>query len=423
MKSGIILNKMYAGGYLDDNIGHEIINLFKAHNDANYIYLCKDGNYTRDVLPEYTIQVRTHSTRTLEIISIAKIADKVYKEEIETIIYGNVPIVDIFENNKKQGTDTYVTFKAEWVIKPSPKNPVYIAYEGNRKRKDGFKNILVQDDAYILNEKKDGKYNFDVNETLRNYIDENTTLDSDYSKLSKIITEAFKAFKSNNGMWVAVDDKVTIEPTENKNEVEVTPAEIYGIGNLELPYSNAFSYFLRKYPKLLSAICQRSEFKDSKDIKELGDYFAANPEAELIVKREWQNIDILIEVDDKWVIVVENKIFSDLNGKVKKEFTQLNKYCKVVREEKEYKERNKIFVLLIPDHNNIDLQKYPNWKKVFYSSVGEYLENSPEYNTDINLREFTTMVKRHGVVDYNLGEMKRRFQKVLKDKQRNLNNK
>ena len=39
---GIILNRMYAGDYLDENIGHEIINLFRADDNCNYIYLCKD---------------------------------------------------------------------------------------------------------------------------------------------------------------------------------------------------------------------------------------------------------------------------------------------------------------------------------------------------------------------------------------------
>ena len=92
MKYGIVINKMYAGEYLDDNIGHEIINLFKADDEANYIYLCKDGKYTRKNLPKYVIQVRTQSIRTLEIISIAEIDTKVDEEEIKTIKYGNVSI-------------------------------------------------------------------------------------------------------------------------------------------------------------------------------------------------------------------------------------------------------------------------------------------------------------------------------------------
>ena len=41
----IIINKMYVGDYLSegDNIGHEIINLYKADNGKNYIYLNSQG--------------------------------------------------------------------------------------------------------------------------------------------------------------------------------------------------------------------------------------------------------------------------------------------------------------------------------------------------------------------------------------------
>ena len=39
----IILTRMYVGTYLQNNIGHEVINLFKADNGNNYIYVNKDG--------------------------------------------------------------------------------------------------------------------------------------------------------------------------------------------------------------------------------------------------------------------------------------------------------------------------------------------------------------------------------------------
>ena len=36
-KSGIVLNRMYVGNYLNNNLGHEVINLFKADNGNYYI--------------------------------------------------------------------------------------------------------------------------------------------------------------------------------------------------------------------------------------------------------------------------------------------------------------------------------------------------------------------------------------------------
>ena len=42
--TGIVLNRMYVGEYLSDNIGHEVINLFKADNGRHYLYLNSRGN-------------------------------------------------------------------------------------------------------------------------------------------------------------------------------------------------------------------------------------------------------------------------------------------------------------------------------------------------------------------------------------------
>ncbi len=38
-ESVIILSRMYAGSYLKDKIGHEVINMFRADNGKNYVYI------------------------------------------------------------------------------------------------------------------------------------------------------------------------------------------------------------------------------------------------------------------------------------------------------------------------------------------------------------------------------------------------
>ena len=55
-KSVIVLNAMYSGKYLNDNMGHEIINLFKTTNSIkigdvdyhNFIYLNPYGNFNNE---------------------------------------------------------------------------------------------------------------------------------------------------------------------------------------------------------------------------------------------------------------------------------------------------------------------------------------------------------------------------------------
>ena len=394
---------MFTGGYLGDNIGHEIINLFKADDGNNYIYLCKDGKYTRKDLPKYVIQVRHHCTRTLEVISIAEIESKITKQEIDNIKYGGVTIVDIFKENEEQGTDTYITFKATNVIKPIPDQPVYIAYEGNRVKVNistpFIKPTIILNEKVVVNGKE--KYNFDVCEALRNYIYYNENQDSDYFKLNSLIKNAF----SNNIYWQPVSEQLGLT-VKDSSKIYVTPGDIYGISNLELPYSNAFKFFIEKYPQLLSGISGIFGKRCS--------YFDMHRNYQITrIEREWRNIDILIEVDNELVIVIENKIFSDLNGKKENEITQLDKYERIITNEDKYNAYKKIFILLLPDHNNINIDNYPKWHKLFYSSVSSYLDEFVKTNNDEQLKDFAEMVSRHSDKDYNYSVMKRRFERAL----------
>jgi hypothetical protein len=237
---------------------------------------------------------------------------------------------------------------------------------------------------------------FKVNEHLRNYI---TPSENDYLLLDSFAQEAF----SDTSNWAEVDDTVAISQAEYK-EPRVTPGEIYGINNLELPYSNAFKFFIEKYPQLLSGMFGR-----------ICSYFDTHPNYQITkIEREWNNIDILIVVDNELVIVIENKIFSDLNGKeVGKETSQLDKYENVINDEYKGDKYTKIFVLLLPDHNNINIDNYTNWHKLFYSSVYSSLDEFLKTNNDEQLKDFAEMVSRHRDKDYNYSVMKRRFERAL----------
>ena len=397
---------MFTGNYLEDNIGHEIINLFKADNNNHYIYLCKDGKYRRKSLPEYLVQVRRYGTRILEIINIAKIESLVTLDEINTITYGGVPLTDIFTDNIEQGTDTFATFRASRVIKPKAGLHKIITYEGNRLRVNEISSHIVPE-VHLDEKRYDNKYCFDVGETLRNYISYSTSAQSDYAKMQNLIENAFK---SND--WIEVGEKV--ENVETKTE-HITPGDIYAIENLELPYSNAFRFFLNEYPQLLHGFCKflLTESKDNLILNELCNYFSARPCPTLIIHREWNNIDLLIEVDKEWVLVIENKIFSALNGRKDNEITQLNKYYDIISTSK--KSGKKIYILLTPDHNDIDITNYPHWHKLHYSQVAKYLSSVEDEINDIHLKDFTEMIRRHSNRDYNYGVMKRRFEKVLKN--------
>lgn len=467
-QSPIIINHMYSGKYLDDNIGHEIINLFKADDGENYIYLCKDGKYNGE-LPKYVIQVRRYGTRTLEVVNIAEVdADWEWnytkapkpkkdkedwvesrKRKIETIKYGGVDLKSIFENNSEQGTDTYVTFKATKVVKP--KSPVYISYWGNRaktndkneeNKKTPYPQILTSTPIVLeqrIEEGKNEKFLFDVSEALRNIVKYDIDEGSDYQKLNKLAEEAF-----HPNEWIVVDNQIEIKDESNDkegNKIDDTPGDIYKINNLELPYSNAFKYFIDKDPTLFTEFChyllEREEYHKQDDkLQNLCDYLDDHKNnIKLTILREWENIDIIIQVDKKWVIVIENKIFSDLNGKTEKEITQLDKYNKIITDGKktskdkedvdvkgvpEHDKACEIFILLTPDHNDINISSYNTWRKLHYSHINGFLKSLDSKN--LHLSEFEKMIEQHSVKDYNYGVMKRRFKRALLKVQTEINN-
>ena len=279
--------------------------------------------------------------------------------------------------------------------------PSGIIWDANNTKRSSngdssIKPTIILNEKVVVNGKE--KYNFDVCEALRNYIYYNENQDSDYFKLNSLIKNAF----SNNIDWQPVSEQLGLT-VKDSSKIYATPGDIYGISNLELPYSNAFKFFIEKYPQLLSGI-----------FGQICSYFDMHRNYQITrIEREWRNIDILIEVDNKLVIVIENKIFSDLNGKKENEITQLDKYERIITKEDKYNAYNKIFILLLPDHNNINIDNYTNWHKLFYSSVSSYLDEFVKTNNDEQLKDFAEMVSRHSDKDYNYSVMKRRFERAL----------
>lgn len=380
---------MFTGNYLNDNLGHEVINLFRDDEKHNNIYLCRDGKYSRVDLPKYVIQVRRphHTTHTLEVINIATNLE-LYKDDQKTVTYGRIPVTELFAKNKEQ-QEVCITFRAGLVIKPQA--PLYICYQGNDKV-DNSVNLKEK----IVDAKGDMGYRFNVSQQLREYFADG----DDYNTLDDFCTKAFDDFNSAKG-WLKVDEDFSNE-TFSEEDFPLLPADIYGVGTWELAYSNAFKYFLESNKAFLKAFCElclRKYYDKGISLPPLG----ANENVE--VKREWNHIDLLIEYGE-YVFVIENKIFSDLNGKDK---NQLEVYKTTIEEEMEYVNKKKVYILLTPNHNKIEVGN--PWRRVFYKDVhGECMKLD---SSDEHFRTFTRMIELHTEEDYNYGAMKRRFKRTL----------
>lgn len=378
-KRAIILNHMFTGNYLEDNIGHEIVNLFSDDERKQYIYLCKDGLFNRnDIDVEYVVQVRRpdKTKGTLEIINIASKLSKC--EPDDDPIYGKIPITEIFKHNVQQ-QEVCVTFKAKHISKPI--GHVYI-FEPNS-------DVCKDEDVYriVLNSHKPSQQ---LREYILEEVDEegNTKQDSDYYKLKSLI---------ENSDYIS--KKVTLPKVNLSCDISASAAEIYGIQNLELPYSNAFRYFINKYPEMFLELCDCVE--DEKVIK---------------VYREWKNIDLIVECQ-KNLFVIENKIFSDLNGK---DGDQLSVYHSriedVIKDNKSpFYGKNPIYILLKPDHNNLKMkvENDTTWKVVRYSKVYNFLKSHKSFKKDNELIDFARSLEPHAQVDYNFSVMQKRFVRAI----------
>ena len=388
----IILNHMFTGDYLNNNLGHEVINLFRDDKQQNNIYLCRDGKYSREDLPKYVIQVRRPhlSVRTLEVINIATELE-LFKGAQEEVTYGRIPVTTLFSGNKEQ-QEVCITFRAGLVIKPTA--PLYICYQGKEELPSANTIVLKEK---VVDTKGEMTYRFNVSQQLREYFSDG----DDYNTMNEFCTKAFEDFSHDNG-WEQVDEDFRDEKFDEK-DFPLLPADIYGIGTWELAYSNAFKHFLESNKTFLKAFCElclrNSPYKEER-------FIPLATDEKVVIKREWKHIDLLIEYDE-YVFVIENKIFSDLNGKDK---GQLDDYKTTIEKEEKYKNNKKIYILLTPNHNKIKVSE--PWRLIPYKDVHvECIKigtTSDEY-----FETFTRMIELHIEEDYNYGAMKRRFKRTL----------
>ena len=114
----------------------------------------------------------------------------------------------------------------------------------------------------------------------------------------------------------------TLEKIDN-HLLPINVLEITGMGYQEIKHSNVLAWMFDNnqhqlgyeiLKKFLGAVAKLDGFnKESEDLKKLRHYvYFPENERDIEVKREWQNIDLLIEdKKNKVVIVIENKVWAD----------------------------------------------------------------------------------------------------------------
>lgn len=404
----IIINKMYVGAYLSegDNIGHEIINLYKADDGKNYIYLNSQGTIelSRGDNSITVLMVRKFASKIYKIlakaegIAILDFADSKlprkerYKGQVALgLTYGGVSLVDLFKENSYRGSleeekNAYTTFVADRVIKP--KNQIYITDDETVSGDNTF---------FIRTNKGFGK------QTLREFYNENGKPES-FTDLNQII--------ENNELWEEANTTQAIselpEPQKDPyfNFLKITRQE-----DNELAFSNMFAYFFNINRDAFSRFAREVLFVDI--------------QTDFTIEREKKNIDLLIS-DNNNAVVIENKIKSSING-INERYdiysnqvqSQLKKYYQFVTTDDEYRKKTVSCFIFSPNYNRIELSKFSCGEKytvVYYREIYNFfVENRNLFDEVPYFDDFINAMHKH-TKDYDNDleeEMQRRFQNTI----------
>jgi hypothetical protein len=430
---------MYAGEYLanSNNIGHEVINLFKDDNGNNYIYVCPSGVISKEHngKVEYILLVRSVGNNTMEVI--AKTDGKLeqpfmvkngsikssHKKQVRSdhdkyiadknISYGGVKVNEIYGNaGNNEDWGICFTFKAEKII--FPKQAIYITDNPNNKTFDNIYCITKKVGDEIINDKikcvTEGK-NLSK-QSLRMFYS------SEYDEYAYGI---LKGIINDASLWdySKETEKIDCEKVlnRNKNEDGFNFLKLIKKEYDELSYSNMLQYYFSANKEVFKRFCN-----DVLKISTITDDYE--------VKREEENIDLLIE-DAKNVIVIENKIKSGINGAKHNLYSdtiqsQLIKYYEYANEKAKNKGAKLKCFILTPNYHHIDLCKYEAHEYykdniIYYDDLYQFFKNEKEsFKNDKYAYkyydDFIIALKRHSEqVDNDLyKDMELKFAKVIK---------
>ncbi len=362
MQKEIVISRMFTGKYLEENIGHEAINMFRPDSEkGHYIYLNDDGKFDKkhvdknsnELLIENVILTKPIGNNAVEVIGMASglemkynptcDQDEIRKEQKKIgkrLKYAGRTLEEIFSGEEQ----VLVTFKATKVLKPA--NGICIVYA---QKKNAKKSPTIEWKMYY--EKVVELENTHLGRELKNYVCDDGGKDSDYSKLKGLV--------SNKALWEDTIGNVL------KREIKPpTFIEICRRSYDELAYSNMIYHYLSSYPKLLKPFVEMLRRCDQTIEVKQGERFEIHREYHPQSEKEKSRspIDLYIKFGDR-CIIIENKIKAEI-GSLKSDGkgNQLTRYVDMVKKY-EGLEINKIHCfLLTPEYRKINLSKLSSYK-------------------------------------------------------------
>lgn len=398
MNKAIILTRMYAGEYLKNNIGHEIINLFRDDKGKNYIYINEDGKIT----PQFNDNV--HAIFLVSWVEKGVMEILAKAEDLEQVLYKT--------NNIDEESSRQIKFIESHDIKyggvllhkvygEKKAEKICITFKTNKLRKVKEPLYLIQDKTKLDMYKKQ-KYIFlpephFSSQSLKIYYSEKE-LPKDY----KILKETLE----NNTLWQGNNTTKQLDINngnlmrQSHNFLSIIKKE-----DDELVFSNIMAYLFEQNKILFMEFAK----------KVLNIKFSNK----FTVYREKDNIDLWIE-DDSSIIIIENKIKSKINGAKydiynKKNQSQLSKYYKNAQKEANENGKKLHCFIFSPNYNLINLEDYESGKHyslIKYSQIHNfYFSNAGRMLHTNYAREFIEALELHSKTsaEYNFEIMRNRL--------------
>lgn len=321
-----LLNKVFTGSYLTHNLAHDLINFLIADNKCRYIYINPLGKCKNNV--KYVFHLLESPVKTqkgvYEVVGVSVVDDS---SVTTTPTYQNYSYNDIFSTQKAKtysfvANDFFVPKKDKRILLKINSTSSSLTISGN--------NVITA--QVIANPKRSIAY-------AKNKFKSLTKMCSptDEDVLEKIMKKHMTNQLSNSVIY--------------KNVANEQPfSVICGRVNLENSMSNQIAYFLGRDKGLCYSF-----------LTNLLKINTISPNEVFEIRREEHDIDLLF-ISKNHVIVIENKIDSDING-VKKGISpnpsQLSKYYTYI--DKKYKKiTNHAFFILAPEYNTAVAPNYLN---------------------------------------------------------------
>lgn len=378
----ILINQLFSGSYLEENenIGHEIINLFRADDENNYLYITPSGKIRKHHSIKSVIFVEhIKNKNTVEVI--AKAEDlQAMNEEINGIMYAGYSLNDIFNKNTYHGirsNQVNFTFRAGSVR--LPKKRIILTLD------DDYKKTIKEGSAVVLRLHSNGK--IIVGQSARQYYSEKKDPDA-YHELKKLL--------ENKDFWETANTTECLNVGGSTRHISSSFLEIIRKENDELIFSNLLEYYFN-----YNHSCFQKFACEVLGIKNFG--------ADFEIKRETENrIDLWIEGQQD-ILIIENKIKSDINGVKSKDYSQLNKYQDYAekkindpREDNSAFGKTSHYFIFVPDYNDLDIEKYCHDKKPYkiikYSKIYDFFDKyTTEYVDEKYFADFLKGLKKHTV--------------------------